>query len=652
MYRLAKTCGCITLFAAFVAPVHPQSTQSDESRPWPDGSVSLNDGWRMQQGDNPAYAQPDYDDSAWQTVSLAAPMQSKSSQSNTGYRWFRLRLPLPPAGTPLALLVAGGDGTYDLFINGNKLPNFGIQPASLITGPSTRLVELDRDVNRGSAETVIALRTFVPASDLFQRSRDAWRFRFGTRPAIEAEFTADRDSRLVRLEPSFFMNLVIILAGIAILALYAVQQEHREYLWLAIYLLMEGVAYSCWTLINEGFLPLSGDIYANVVGYLALIAQVEFCFSFAGVQVRRAWRIYEVLLIVAALGMGLLYFGQMSTAFFNMSQFFLLLPAGILLPVQLLAWYRRGNREAGWLIFPILLPSITSALYDFGYSAALMGWTSAEALTRPFLVGSVPIQQWDVANLAFVPAIAAVIILRFTRVSREQARSAAELNAAREIQQRLVPVALPQFSNCRMEAAYLPAQEVGGDFYRVVEQHDGSILIVVGDVSGKGLRAAMTGASAIGALQAISATTTSPAVLLEALNSQIHSTGDSGFITCLCAALTQQGVLTLANAGHLAPYLNGREVTLECGLPLGIVADAVYPETTVHLAPGDRITMISDGVVEARDAATGELYGFERTAAISTQTAEAIAATAQAHGQEDDITVLTLTLMQVQVAHV
>jgi hypothetical protein len=652
MYRLAKTCGWIALFAGFVAPAHAQSTQGDSSRPWPDGSVSLNDGWRMQQGDNPAYAQPDYDDSAWQTVSLAAPMQSKGSQSNTGYRWYRLRLPIPPAGTPLALLITGGDGTYDLFVNGNKLPNINIKPAYLITGPSTRLVGLDRDLNRPSAGTVIALRAFVPASDLFQRSRDAWRFRFGTRPAIETEFTADRDARLVRLLPSLFMNLMILLAGMAILALYAVQQEHREYLWLANYLLMEGIAYLCWTLINEGFLPLSGDIYANVVGYLALIAQVEFCFSFAGVQVRRAWRIYEVLLIVAALGMSLLYFGQMSTAFFNMSQFFVLLPAGILLPVQLLAWYRHGNREAGWLIFPILLPSITSALYDFGYSAALMGWTSAEALTRPFLVGSVPIQQWDVANLAFVPAIAAVIILRFTRVSREQARSAAELNAAREIQQRLVPVALPQFSNCRMEAAYLPAQEVGGDFYRVVEQHDGSILIVVGDVSGKGLRAAMTGASAIGALQAISATTTSPAVLLEALNSQIHSTGDSGFITCLCAALTQQGVLTLANAGHLAPYLNGREVTLESGLPLGIVADVVYQETTIQLAPGDRVTLMSDGVVEARNPATGELYGFERTAAISTQTAEAIAATAQAHGQEDDITVLTLTLMQVQVAHV
>jgi hypothetical protein len=169
---------------------------------------------------------------------------------------------------------------------------------------------------------------------------------------------------------------------------------------------------------------------------------------------------------------------------------------------------------------------------------------------------------------AFVPAIAAVIIVCFTSVSREQARSAAELNAAREIQQRLVPVALPQFANCRIEVAYLPAQEVGGDFYQVIDQHDGSILIVVGDVSGKGLRAAMTGASAIGALQAITATTTSPVVLLEALNRQIHSTGDSGFITCLCAALTEEGVLILANAGHLAPYLNGREVSLESGLPV------------------------------------------------------------------------------------
>jgi serine phosphatase RsbU (regulator of sigma subunit) len=83
------------------------------------------------------------------------------------------------------------------------------------------------------------------------------------------------------------------------------------------------------------------------------------------------------------------------------------------------------------------------------------------------------------------------------------------------------------------------------------------------------------------------------------------------------------------------------EIDLENGLPLGIAADASYPESSLRLAPGDTVTFLSDGVLEARNAA-GELYGFERTAALSTESAENVAQAAQAFGQEDDITVLTL----------
>jgi hypothetical protein len=85
----------------------------------------------------------------------------------------------------------------------------------------------------------------------------------------------------------------------------------------------------------------------------------------------------------------------------------------------------------------------------------------------------------------------------------------------------------------------------------------------------------------------------------------------------------------------LAPYLNGQEVALENGLPLGLAAESGYPETTRRLAPGARLTMLTDGVVEARSP-TGELFGFDRTAAISTQSAEAISHAAQRFGQEDD----------------
>jgi serine phosphatase RsbU (regulator of sigma subunit) len=256
-------------------------------------------------------------------------------------------------------------------------------------------------------------------------------------------------------------------------------------------------------------------------------------------------------------------------------------------------------------------------------------------------VGPAQFQIGDLGDLTFLFAIAFVMFFRFTRVSREQARSAAELNAAREIQQRLVPAALPAVAGFTIETAYFPAQEVGGDFYQVLTQPDCSTLIVVGDVSGKGLKAAMTGALAIGAIRTLSSDCLSPSVFLARLSEQLIQSQETGFVTCLCLRILANGGLTLANAGHLAPYRNGNEVPIESGLPLGIIAGVEYSDNPLQLEPEDTLTLLSDGVLEARNAA-GELLGFDRTRALSSQSAAEIAAAAMAFGQEDDITVLTL----------
>ena len=141
-----------------------------------------------------------------------------------------------------------------------------------------------------------------------------------------------------------------------------------------------------------------------------------------------------------------------------------------------------------------------------------------------------------------------------------------------------------------------------------------------------------------------------PAALLARLNREVLYAQDAGFITCLCASIEPDGAITLANAGHLRPYRNGEEVYLDSSLPLGISAEVEYSQTTIQLEPDDTLTCLSDGVIEARNKA-GELFGFERTAAISTKSPEAIAQAAQAFGQEDDITVLTLTFTPVGALH-
>lgn len=100
--------------------------------------------------------------------------------------------------------------------------------------------------------------------------------------------------------------------------------------------------------------------------------------------------------------------------------------------------------------------------------------------------------------------------------------------------------------------------------------------------------------------------------------------------------------MTLANAGNPAPYRNGEEMSVEPGLPLGLLPEAGYAETHYQLAPNDRLTFVSDGVVEATNL-QGELYGFARTQSISTESAHQIAKAAELFGQQDDITVLSVT---------
>jgi len=310
--------------------------------------------------------------------------------------------------------------------------------------------------------------------------------------------------------------------------------------------------------------------------------------------------------------------------------------------VLLLVWYRRGNREAGWLVLPSLFPAAATAAFDVGTVSIFTGWGKLDFLTNPISLGPVPLQLADVGDFLFVLAIVVVMFFRFTRVSREQTRVAAELHAAREIQQRLVPAQLPEVAGYSLEAAYFPADEVGGDFYQVLDQGNGVQMVVVGDVSGKGLKAAMTGTLALGALRTLAAEGLGPAVVLTRLNAQLAQTGDGGFITCVCVRMTESGEVTVANAGHLAPYCNGEEWELAPDLPLGIAPEEKYAERKFCLKPGDQLTLLSDGVVEARDA-QGSLFGFARTRALSAQTAAAIAAAALQFGQEDDITVLTVT---------
>jgi serine phosphatase RsbU (regulator of sigma subunit) len=163
--------------------------------------------------------------------------------------------------------------------------------------------------------------------------------------------------------------------------------------------------------------------------------------------------------------------------------------------------------------------------------------------------------------------------------------------------------------------------------------------LVVGDVSGKGLRAAMMTSVLVGAL--LNRRSSEPAAVLEELNRAIAGQLDNGFVTCCAALFDSTGGVTIASAGHLAPYCRGVELDLPAGLPLGVVEGARYESTHIRLASNDRLMFLTDGVLEAADP-HGELFGFDRARAVCGAAASEIANAATAWGQNDDITVVAV----------
>ncbi len=212
------------------------------------------------------------------------------------------------------------------------------------------------------------------------------------------------------------------------------------------------------------------------------------------------------------------------------------------------------------------------------------------------------------------------------------------------MQDLLIPqekLATPGFE---VDSVYSPANEVGGDFFHV-ESVDGGMLVVIGDVAGKGLKAAMNVSLIMGALRRTGER--SPAKILESLNRVLA--GTQSFTTCQAVWFGINGEIVIANAGHLPPYINSQEIDLPGGLPLGVLAEIAYDEARFFLHPGDRVLMLSDGVVEAR-LPSGELFGFDRLRNLSQQSAFYLAEAAKAFGQQDDITVLTIRRLAQAIA--
>jgi hypothetical protein len=273
-------------------------------------------------------------------------------------------------------------------------------------------------------------------------------------------------------------------------------------------------------------------------------------------------------------------------------------------------------------------------------------WTFRDLIDGPFFtLGGSAVSPLNVLHAVLFLSIVYAVFASFLEHHRHEMMVDHELRNAHELQRVLVPDTPFDVPGFRMTSAYRPAQEVGGDFFQVfaAQATDESITVVIGDVSGKGLTAAMSVSFLVGAIRAADNPACGPAELLSRVNQCISGRLRGGFATCLAMRIAQDGTCTASSAGHPGPFLDDLELEMPGAFPLGILPDAEYEERRFELRAGQVCTLYTDGLLEARNRA-GELYGFARLEKLFAggPTAAQAAEAAAAFGQNDDITVVTI----------
>lgn len=637
----------VLLLIAFVAVPALHGQYADVSAGG--GAATISAPWRFHTGDDPQWAMPSFDDSHWPLLRMDKPWAQQGYKGYYGFSWYRIKLKLPSTETPLALGFTELNSADEIYADGQFIGSIGkMRPTPVWLGytPDVHCIPLPAALHGRTIE--LAIRVWQPqasANDVAFIGRTA-NPRVGAVETITNLHKVSLFGLWMAQVPSWIVDIIAIGIGLFSLGLFFLRRRATEYAWAGLFLLDSAAPdIGSWFYHTRAWPAFDWIFVATCLSAAMLIFWLLFIWRFLRAPADRLLRTGIALLLLVPIPALLARWGLVTITDANLSWVIVPLVLVILVIARLvrLAW--RGNREAQLLLIPFLLSNLMQAItetMDFLY------WVGAIRARRGgnYLLlyhGPNFSLSWEwLFGLLSDLTVAALLMLRFARAAERDERLSAEMEAAHRVQAQLVPAQLPATPHFRFEAAYRAASEVGGDLYQVFPQPDGSVVAAIGDVSGKGLKAAMLGTLVVGALRSLAQEGLRPAQILTRLNQQLTASTDGGFVTGCIAHVSVDGRLTLANAGHLPPYRNGKELEGESGFPLGMIADAFYGETCSALEPGDRLTFLSDGVVEARNA-VGELFGFERAARLSTGSAAELAKAAEAFGQEDDITVLTLT---------
>ncbi len=634
-------------------------------------TVPLTGPWKFHIGDSPqaagtkgmAWAQPDYDDSGWETVDLTPAdaasgralggWGSRGHKGYAGYAWYRIRIAVhTPAGEKLALAgPANFDDAYQVFLNGRLLGGFGRfdgkRPEFFYSQPAVFPLANMQNFGAGDdAGEVIAFRFWMSPSTLLNGPNVGGLHTpplLGTAEAIRAAYQLGWLD-LVKLNLVWALSgvLYFVLAAIAFILLLF-NRSDRVYLWMAASFLAMSVggaetAIAAWT---QAF-TVTTELWICYVLVVPTITFVWFMLVWDWFRIERPrWLPAGVAVLALVLATG--YAGELSLLYpvvpsALVPAFYLVAQGTYLVFVLLMIWltirYVLGHGVESWLLVVALLFSSVD-------------WLSRQLtflqLRRAYYPFGILLSLQQIAGFLFAMAMCALLLRRWVLSAQAQRVMAQEMKQAQEVQRLLIPEALPVLPGFALESEYRPAQQVGGDFFQIIAHPtDGSVLIVLGDVTGHGLQAAMLVSLLVGAIRTATDTNFGPMHVLQTLNQRLFGRSQAN-ATCLALRLVPDGAVTLANAGHLPPYLNGKEMAMEGALPLGVIENAEFSLLQFQLNENDRLILITDGIIEAQNE-NQELFGFARTSELMRQqkSPAEIAAAAKAFGQQDDITVVRI----------
>ena len=642
------------------------------------GTAPLDGPWQFHLGDNPAWASPSFDDAGWQQLTAGKPWGQQRHANYADFAWYRRSISIAPApgvSPDIQLLIPAIDDVYEIYWNDVKVGQLGNMPPRMYW-----LSSLEPQIyNLGPARAgVLAIRVWktpLPSNDPGTLGGFEGLPLVGSPEAIAAAKGKIQFEWL--RQQQFRFGLVSLYALVALLSFIFWMRDRSQWLlfWMTIFAI---------TPLVELF--LSGlELRYSTVTQICL-QQVEISIREASQWFLLLWllqlhesrklvtfiRAAAIISIATGTADGMLFFfypNVLSTLQFQLGDAFLTVFAigAEPIPALLVAWaiyHRKRLDSARWAV--AIFAFLNAAYYCISNVAAqgerFTHWTLADKMSAPlFTVAGNPINVPVVLRILLFLSIVYAVIRYSVTERRRQTTLEREIQNARELQQILVPESFPALPGFTLTSAYRPAQEVGGDFFQIIpledgpdganSTHSGSTLVVLGDVSGKGLRAAMAVSLIVGALRTLAEATSSPAEILSGLNRRLSGRLQGGFATAIALRIDRDGTCTLACADHPAPFINDLELSFPGALPLGLTPTAIFEETRLKLIERDQLALYTDGLLEARSH-TGELYSFDRlkTLFATNPTAEQAAQAAVNFGQDDDITVLTLTRLEAESA--